>query len=431
MELSTQQQPNERERLLDRYYAVRSETVRLCEPLELEDFVIQTMPDVSPPKWHLAHTSWFFETFLLAAYDQTCDNTFKPFHPQYDYLFNSYYITHGKPYLRPQRGLLSRPTVDEIMQYRAWVDEAMVAFIIDAAESDWQEISYRITLGLNHEQQHQELLLTDIKHILAFNPLKPVYQQASPVTTQNVQPLSWLDYKAGLVTVGHQGQGSEGVGFAYDNEGPAHQVYVNPFKLASRLVTNAEYLEFMNDEGYQRPEFWLSEGWARHATENWQAPLYWEKIDNEWWTFSLEGMQRFEPGAPVCHVSLYEADAYARWAGKRLPTEFEWEVAASGEKIAGNLREQNCLKPVAAKQSDDMEQLYGDVWEWTSSAYSAYPGYRPASGAIGEYNGKFMSGQNVLRGGSFATPQDHIRSTYRNFFYPKDRWQFSGIRLAD
>jgi ergothioneine biosynthesis protein EgtB len=323
--------------------------------------------------------------------------------------------------------LLSRPAVDEIMQYRAWVDEAMVAFIINAKESDWQDISYRITLGLNHEQQHQELLLTDIKHILAFNPLKPVYKQAAHATPQKAQPLSWLKYEGGLVTIGHSG-----TDYAYDNEGPAHQVYLNNFKLASRLITNGEHLEFMEDGGYQRPEFWFSEGWAQSTSEDWQAPLYWEQRGNEWWYYTFEGMQLVDPGAPVCHVSLYEADAYARWAGKRLPTEFEWEHVARTQKIEGNFRESGLLKPVAAQDSSaEIKQLYGDVWEWTSSAYSAYPGYKPASGSIGEYNGKFMSGQNVLRGGSFATPRDHIRSTYRNFFYPKDRWQFSGIRLAE
>lgn len=427
MRLSSQTQPTEREQLLNQYLSIRSDSKRLCAPLETEDYVIQTMSDVSPPKWHLAHSNWFFETFLLSPFDKN----YKVFHPQYDYLFNSYYVTHGTPYARPQRGLLSRPTVKEIFEYREYVDAAMQALIINATQQQWRELSYLIVLGLNHEQQHQELLLTDIKHIFAHNPLKPTYMKHAPATASTLLPMQWIGFSGGLFEVGHRVQDFNAEQFAYDNESPRHKAYLEDFKLASRLVTNGEYLEFINDGGYQKPEAWLSEGWATVNKQGWRAPLYWEQHDNKWWQFTFNGMQKINADEPVCHVSHYEASAYANWAGKRLPTECEWEIAARGQNIAGNLREQNQLKPLAAMSADGLQQLYGDVWEWTSSAYSAYPGYKPAAGSIGEYNGKFMSEQMVLRGGSFATPQQHIRATYRNFFYAKDRWQFSGIRLAE
>lgn len=406
---------------LARYYNhVRAESVRICEPLVTEDYVIQTMPDVSPPKWHLAHISWFFETFILLPHQPN----YQLFDPAYDYLFNSYYVTHGKPYPRPQRGFLARPTVSEVINYRNHVDEAMNKLIVSLDKDD-TSIHDLIILGLNHEQQHQELMLTDIKHIFAHNPLKPVYR--NPVHTQPslITDLQWISQDGGLYKIGHQANG-----FSYDNEGPIHQVYLQNFQLASRLTTNREYIEFIEDGAYQQAELWYSEAWGLIQQQQLQAPMYWERRDNEWWHFTLNGMQPVAMDEPVYHVSQYEADAFARWAGKRLPTEFEWEVIASQYDISGNLHENDRLKPVSSDNKNEINQLFGDVWEWTSSAYTAYPGYKPASGSIGEYNGKFMSGQMILRGGSFATSQTHIRSSYRNFFYPKDQWQFSGIRLA-
>ncbi len=411
--------------LLQKYLAVRDDSHRICKPLEVDDYGIQTMPDVSPPKWHLAHTSWFFEVFLLSVYDKS----YKPFHPQYDYLFNSYYVTHGKPYPRPSRGLLSRPTVTEIYQYREYVDNAMELLILNADGAARADIESRVILGLNHEQQHQELLFTDIKHIFSKNPLKPVYREPKLYKSgkqKHAPKLAWHDVMAGMVAIGHQGNG-----FAFDNEGPLHKAYSNDFSIASRLITNGDYLEFIHDNAYQTPELWLSDGWSAVNENKWYAPLYWEIQNNLWLQFTLEGLRPIDLDAPVCHVSFYEADAYARWAGKRLPTEVEWEVAARGIAVEGNLRDKNNLWPVVTENDVGLSQIFGDVWEWTSSPYTAYPGYRPAAGSIGEYNGKFMSNQMVLRGGSFATPQDHIRSTYRNFFYPDDRWQFSGIRLVD
>jgi ergothioneine biosynthesis protein EgtB len=416
-----------REQLLARYGAIRRQTLAICAPLEAEDACIQTMPDVSPPKWHLAHTSWFFETFLLLPYA----HHYKAYHPAYDYLFNSYYLTHGQPYPRAQRGLLSRPSLREILDYRAVIDDAMQDLITRLDEQRYVEFAFLLELGLNHEQQHQELLYTDIKHILAHNPMRPAYIEAGPtgripgLESNAPVPPGWLHMPGGIIEVGDAAGG-----FAYDNEGPRHRVLLQDFTLAKRLVTNAEYLEFINDGGYQRPEFWLSEGWSASQVHGWSAPLYWEHDGTDWMQFGFWGMQAIEPNAAVCHVSFYEADAYARWAGKRLPTEFEWEHVASGQTIAGNLREQGALQTRPA-QSAEVTQLYGDAWEWTASPYGPYPGYRPAAGSIGEYNGKFMCSQMVLRGGSFATPQAHIRASYRNFFYPADRWQFSGIRLAE
>jgi len=410
-----------REALLARYREVRRASERLCEPLQTEDYVIQTMPDVSPPKWHLAHVTWFFETFLLALFRPG----YKPFHPDFDYLFNSYYVTHGTPFPRPRRGLLARPTVREVHEYRAFVDQAMEWLILDCPAEDWAGMEERVVLGLNHEQQHQELLCTDIKHIFAQNPMRPAYCQLPVPDSQRVPPMEWHPFEGGVVEIGHAGEG-----FAYDNEGPRHRVYLQDFALASRPVTNGEFMEFMEDGGYQRPEFWLSDGWATVKSQDWRAPLYWEKQNGQWMHMTLGGLRPVDPAAPVCHVSYFEADAYATWAGKRLPSEAEWEVVAADYPIEGNLRESNYLQP-AGTDREGLVQLYGDVWEWTRSPYVPYPGYRPAEGAIGEYNGKFMSSQMVLRGGSCATPESHIRSTYRNFFYPDDRWQFSGIRLAE
>ena len=406
--------------LTDHFQTTRQASEDLCAPLEIEDFGVQTMPDVSPPKWHLAHTSWFFETFLLKPY---LDN-YREFHPDYVRLFNSYYEQVGKYHPRPQRGLLSRPTVKEIYTYRAHVDAAMKRLLLQTTHRQWDDIESCSIIGLNHEQQHQELLLTDIKHIFACNPLRPAYRELTQLEGKAI-PLSWIEQGGGLVEIGAAGND-----FAYDNERPRHKVYLQPFRLASRLVTNAEYLAFIKDDGYQRPELWLSEGWAAIKEGRFNKPLYWEQRDKEWWHMTLNGMQSVNPNAPVCHVNYFEADAFANWAGKRLPTEAEWECIANSQTVTGNLRELGYLQPQPA-QTSGLQQLFGDVWEWTQSAYNPYPGFKTPQGALGEYNGKFMCGQYVLRGGSCVTPADHIRATYRNFFYPADQWQFSGIRLAE
>ena len=403
------------------YEQIRKESELICAPLETEDYCIQTMPDVSPAKWHLAHTSWFFETFLLLPFSLH----YRCFNPAYDHLFNSYYLTHSQPFSRPARGLLSRPTVAEIYQYRAAVDEAMLELITNTAESHRQEIESLIVLGLNHEQQHQELMLTDLKHVFAQNPLRPCYRELSPPPIHEVAEITWISVDKGVQHIGHNG-----TGFGYDNEYPRHALLLQPFALASRPVSNAEYLEFINDGGYRNPALWLSDGWASVQSNAWHAPLYWEQRDSEWWQMTLGGMRPLDLHAPVCHVSQYEAAAYASWADKRLPTEFEWEVSVSGLAVNGNLRNTGYLQPAAGGKDTLLQQCYGDVWEWTASAYAPYPGYRIPDGTVGEYNGKFMSSQAVLRGGSCVTPADHIRSSYRNFFYPQDRWQFSGIRLA-
>jgi len=405
--------------LSDAYLQVRQLSEAICQPLAIEDYGIQSMPDVSPPKWHLAHTTWFFETFLLMPHMPG----YEVFHPKFGYLFNSYYEAVGQRHPRPQRGLLSRPTVEEVYRYRAYVDEGMRSLLSTTLSPDLRDL---ITLGLHHEQQHQELLLTDIKHIFAINPLRPAYR--SDLSHSNgISPskVSWLDYPGNLYSIGFQGEG-----FAFDNEMPAHPVYLQDFWLAPRLVTNGEYLEFIEAGGYQQAEHWLSEGWATIQSQQWAAPLYWEKQDGEWWVMTLGGMRPLNLDEPVCHVSLFEADAYAHWAGKRLPTEAEWEVAAATVPIQGNLLEADHLHPIPAAGVTRPDQFYGDVWEWTQSAYLPYPGFKTAPGAVGEYNGKFMCNQWVLRGGSCVTPPRHIRPTYRNFFPPSARWQFTGIRLA-
>ena len=411
--------------LAQRYADVRGLTRTLAQPLSAEDCQIQSMPDCSPVKWHLAHTTWFFETFLLTRFQPG----YEPFHPQYRVLFNSYYNAVGEKHPRPQRGMLSRPSLDDVLRYREHVDLAMAKLLGDTADPACAALA---ELGLNHEQQHQELILTDIKHALSLNPLRPAYAQASqPSGTTASLPAGWVRYKGGIVRIGH-----EQAGFAFDNEGPPHDVLLQPFLLADRLVTQAEYLEFMNDGGYRRPELWLSLGWERVCGEQWQAPLYWEHHQGGWHAFTLQGMQPLDPAAPVTHISYYEADAYARWKQARLPREAEWEHAARtlAEPGPANLLDAQRLHPQPAPAGGRVPtapaQLYGDTWEWTCSAYDAYPGYAPAAGAVGEYNGKFMCNQFVLRGGSCVTPPGHIRATYRNFFPPEARWQFSGIRLA-
>jgi len=409
---------------LDDFRTVRRDSEVLCAPLAVEDYVVQAMPEVSPPKWHLAHTTWFFENFLLVPYLKR----YRVFHERYGYLFNSYYETVGTFFPRPQRGLLTRPTVEDIYRYRAHVDGAMAELLTAPPASDGSEIAARLPIGLNHEQQHQELLLADIKYNFAINPLRPAYRAESRPKSPEAPRLNWPDHGGGLKAIGHAG-----TGFAYDNETPRHNVYLRDYRLASRLVTNGEYLEFIEAGGYRRADLWLSDGWAAARQRGWRAPLYWEIVDGEWWLMTLSGMRPVDRNEPVCHVSFYEADAYARFRGKRLPTEAEWECAASRCSIRGNFRESGRYHPAAAPETEgrDVAQMFGDAWEWTQSPYAPYPGFKPLAGSLGEYNGKFMCNQMVLRGGSCATPESHIRATYRNFFYPPDRWQFTGIRLAE
>ncbi len=407
--------------LVTAYTATRHATEQLCAPLAVEDYVIQATPDVSPTKWHIAHVTWFFETFLLKPHLPG----YEPIDPKYEYLFNSYYNAVGPQYDRPSRGLLSRPTVAEVYAYRAHVDRAMLALLEGASESQLAKVGPAVTLGINHEQQHQELLLTDIKYNLSINPLRPAYHTVE-LPRRPAVPLEWHDDDGGIVEVGHDGSG-----FSFDNESPRHEALLQPYRIASRPVTCGEYAAFVEDGGYARPDLWLSSGWDTVQAGGWEGPLYWERIDGEWWMFTLSGMQRLDEHAPVCHLSYVEADSYARWARVRLPTEQEWEHAAAGTPVRGNLAESGLFQPVAAGGTNaGLEQLYGDVWEWTQSAYLPYPGFTPVEGALGEYNGKFMVGQMVLRGGSCATPESHIRATYRNFFHPTDRWQFQGLRLA-
>jgi ergothioneine biosynthesis protein EgtB len=411
--------------LNESFFQVRRQSVDLCEPLLVEDYVVQTMPDVSPPKWHLAHTSWFYETFILSSYVLG----YRPFNSQFNYLFNSYYQGVGKPFPRAQRGFLSRPSVAEVYSYRAHIDVHMSELIANLDfHRDGLKIRELILLGLNHEQQHQELLITDIKHILGNNPLLPAYVNNNALPAQNsTVSLNWVKLPGGKVAIGHDGKG-----FCFDNESPRHNVLLNDFFLANRLVTNAEYRQFIDDGGYDNPLLWLSDGWSTVQQDSWRAPLYWQQVDKTWQCFTLKGLKPVEPDEPVCHVSYFEADAYATWAGKRLPTEAEWEYAAADEDLTqGNFLESGHFHPLPPSTGKRLMQLGGDVWEWTQSPYTAYPGYRQPEGAIGEYNGKFMCNQMVLRGGSSATPANHIRKTYRNFFYPHSRWQFMGLRLAD
>ena len=406
--------------LVKHYRAVRTMTESLCETLEPEDFVVQAMPDASPAKWHLAHTSWFFETFVL----KTLNPNHRPIREDANFLFNSYYNAVGERIARDRRGLLSRPSIKEIFAYRRDVDRQVLEALNSIDLQSLNEIHSVVTLGLNHEQQHQELLLTDIKAAFGANPIRPVFRPENPHDSSIASPRHWIPNDGGLCEIGHSGSG-----FAFDNEGPRHRVFVEPFEFATRLSTNADYLAFMDAGGYARPEFWLSDGWGAKTKEGWTTPLYWEKRPNGYSVFTLHGMRPLDPNEPVTHLSFYEADAFARWSGARLPTEAEWEVASAGHPIAGNFLESGSLHPIQANPSG-VSQIFGDTWEWTSSPYVAYPRYRPASGALGEYNGKFMCNQIVLRGGSCATPISHVRATYRNFFGAGTRWQFSGARLA-
>lgn len=457
------------------FLEVRHFTEQLAEGLAPEDMVVQSMPDVSPTKWHLAHTSWFFEQFLLMPFLEG----YTPRNAVYLYLFNSYYHQAGERHCRDQRGYISRPTVAEVRAYRHHVDQAMLELIGTVDEASRDSVVPLLTLGLHHEQQHQELLLTDIKHVFSVNPLRPAYRESGGrASGHEARALGWVGFEGGVHEIGHDGRG-----FAYDNEGPRHRQYLEPFALSDRLVTNGEYLEFIEDGGYRRPELWLSLGWATAQAQGWSEPFYWERREGRWQIFTLSGLRDLDPAEPVCHLNYFEADAYARWAGARLPTEAEWEVAARTVPIAGNFVETGALHPVALAEpgvvaGDDVPagtfrglatfgaaepaalralgaadpgalttpgattagtdggteagllQLYGDLWEWTASPYTPYPGFRPAEGAVGEYNGKFMCNQYVLRGGSCATSWSHIRPTYRNFFPPDASWQFTGVRLA-
>jgi ergothioneine biosynthesis protein EgtB len=406
--------------LAERYRAVRAATEALAAPLSAEDCAIQSMPDASPVKWHLGHTSWFFETFLLAPHlagYTLCD-------PAFRVLFNSYYNAVGAKHPRPRRGLLSRPSLDTVRAYRAHVDEGMARLIADNARAG--EVSALVELGVNHEQQHQELILTDVKHMLSCNPLEPAYLPGRAVQPGRATALEWVQFDEALIEIGHAGPG-----FAFDNEMPRHREFVGAHALATRPVTNAEFAGFIADGGYRRPELWLSEGWDWVNANAISAPLYWKDSDGGPLQFSLHGAVTRLPDAPVSHVSLFEADAYARWAGARLPTEAEWESAAARVAVEGHFADDAFYEPRSASPArEPLEQLFGDVWEWTQSAYAPYPGFRPAAGAVGEYNGKFMCNQYVLRGGSCATPRSHIRASYRNFFPASARWQFSGFRLA-
>ena len=411
---------------IDRLREVREFTRTICSPLETEDYVVQSMPDTSPTRWHLAHTTWFFETFLLKPF---CPG-YKSSNDAFEYLFNSYYNAVGKPYPRARRGLLSRPTVKEVWAYRDSVDEALFDLLSNSDLSENKKLAHVLELGLQHEQQHQELMLTDIKHVLSCNPLHPAYHKAETPENAAATTADWVKYSGGVNQFGVEAA-TLGAAFHFDNETPAFEHLLQDFQLQDRLVTNGEYLEFINARGYGRAEYWLSMGWATVEQEQWTAPLYWLADDNGWCEFTLAGKQPLDLNQPVSHVSYFEADAYARWSGSRLPTEFEWEHAAKLVEATGNFADSQRFHPSTATSSTNgPRQMFGDVWEWTSSQYAAYPGYQPPDGALGEYNGKFMCNQFVLRGGSCATSASHIRPTYRNFFSPSARWQFSGIRLA-
>lgn len=412
-----------RERLARRFADVRAFTERLCRPLETEDYVIQSMPDVSPTRWHLAHTTWFFETFVVRPLrpDQPVVD------PAYHHLFNSYYESIGDPFPRAKRGLLTRPTVEQVFDYRRLVDERVKDILSRADDDAIDRIAVALEVGIHHEQQHQELMLADLLHVFSQNPLHPAYRDIPLDDGGPTRPLGWRSYEAGVVRIGR-----DAGGFSYDNERPRHRVFLEEFELADRLVTNGEYQAFIDDGGYRRSELWLAEGFDHVRTHGWKAPLHWVEGYGVSRRYTLAGLIEPNPAAPVCHVSYFEADAFARWAGARLPTEFEWEAAAAEAPCVGNFVEGDALRPLPAPSTAGTlpDQMFGDVWEWTSSSYAPYPGFEAPAGALGEYNGKFMVNQYVLRGGSCITSRSHIRSTYRNFFSAATRWQFTGIRLA-
>ena len=421
--MSTTVSPKVSSPVAERFRSVRQRTMELCKPLTPEDMMVQSCPEASPAKWHLAHTAWFFESFILSVFQQG----YKLFNEDFPWLFNSYYRSFAEFPEKKLRASFSRPGLDEILRYRAYVDEHVERLL---EESTDQEVLSRIELGANHEEQHQELLLTDVLHAFYTNPLRPAYlKDDERLAAGPAEPLRFVAFDGGLVDVGFSG-----TGFCYDNELPRHRVWLDPYALPNRLVTNGEYAEFIADGGYKRSELWLSAGWDAVEQNRWKAPLYWNEGEAGWRIFTLRGEKGLEElkDAPVSQVSYFEADAFARWAGKRLPTEAEWEAAAEGKAIEGNLMDSMRLMPATAEPAgEQLAQLWGDCWEWTASAYLGYPGFEPLVGSLGEYNGKFMSGQMVLRGGSCATPRAHIRASYRNFFQPETRWQFSGIRLAE
>ena len=412
--------------LIKQYEQTRKLFVSLTKPLEPDDFNAQSMPDVSPAKWHLAHTSWFFETFLL----KPMLPDYRAFHPRFEYLFNSYYNSIGKQYPRPHRGIMVRPTTKEVMLYRVHVDEHMIKLLSMPVDSKLRDL---LMLGINHEQQHQELFITDIKHVYGNNPLFPGYTSSTSNASKKCflpaesSPLTFTHFEGGTVNVG-----SDSEGFTFDNERPKHKALISGYKIANRLITNGEYLTFIEAGGYNNAQLWLADGWNFIKQNSVNNPLYWHQVDGQWMEYTLTGLSPLQLENPVSHISFYEADAYARWRGCRLPTEVEWESAASGIAITGNFLECRQFHPQANRaSSNELSQLFGDLWEWTNSPYSAYPGFKPAPGAVGEYNGKFMCNQLTLRGGSCVTGEKHIRPTYRNFFYPEARWQFTGIRLAE
>ncbi len=408
--------------LTERYSQTRHWTERLCKQLAVEDFVVQSMPDASPTRWHLAHTTWFFETFVLARFN----SDYRPVSSDYRFLFNSYYNGVGEQFPRARRGLLTRPTVAEVFEYRQAVDERMLQLLQSLGDDDATEAVRLVELGINHEQQHQELILTDLKHLFSCSPLLPAYRSASAkLAATSSKPNRWFAHSGGVVQIGH-----EGPAFSFDNECPRHSVFLQPFEIQRRLVTNGEFIEFINDGGYSRPELWLSLGWSIIRDQKWAAPMYWIEREGQWWQFTLDGMRPLNADEPDCHVSYFEADAFARWSGARLPTEAEWEHVAAKIDLRGSFLESEHFHPSVNDEPNNMAQLYGELWQWTASPFTPYPGYVAPPGALGEYNGKFMCNQYVLRGGSCVTPASHIRTTYRNFFPPDARWQFSGIRLA-
>ena len=408
-----------RDTLIAEFDRVRRHTEALCEPLAIDDYQLQSIVQTSPPKWHIAHVTWFFETFVLPHFR----SEYKPFDPRFDYIFNSYYYTHGMMHLRSERGMLSRPTVADVYDYRAHVDDNMKHLIENVDEARWDELAFRVTLGLNHEEQHQELLLMDIKHNFSVNPLKPAYRDDLNPPRGEGREMRWLERAGGIRQIGH---GNEG--FAFDNEIPRHDVLVRNHRLADRFVTNGEYLAFIEEGGYDNASLWLSDGWVLIQKEGWHHPLYWAREDGRWMQFTLGGMRVLNQHEPVCHLSFYEADAYARWAGKRLPQESELETLLAEQSVGSNYCYSDILHPAPAS---DAGQWYGVLWAWTGSPYVAYPGFKPLDGSIGEYNGKFMSSQMVMKGGCCATPYGHARASYRNFFYPAERWAFTGLRLAE